>query len=149
MNKNDVVDVLSAIAVGDRRTVGQNDVELWNRIIGHLRKDLALQAVVDHFRECPGVWLEPGHIAQRVGAISRDSFERAEAPAIAAFDGEHYPGDTKAAPDFAPYPAEWDSNQRLSAYWYALRMHAMPQTTAGWKALATQLKRQRKEREAS
>lgn len=76
MTKNDVVDVLTAIAVGDRRTVGKTDVELWNRIIGDLPKDLAMQAVVDHFADCPGVWLEPGHVKQRVRAIRRDIADR-------------------------------------------------------------------------
>jgi Zn-finger nucleic acid-binding protein len=76
MTKNDVVDVLTAVAVGDRRTVGKNDVELWFRVIGDLQKDLTMQAVVDHFTECPGVWLEPGHIVQRVRAIRRDAYER-------------------------------------------------------------------------
>lgn len=76
MTKNDVVDVLTAVAVGDRRTVGKNDVALWFRVIGELPKDLAMQAVVDHFTECPGVWLEPGHIVARVRAIRRDMYER-------------------------------------------------------------------------
>lgn len=62
------------------------------------------------------------------------------------WDG-HYPGDVKAAQDMAPYPDEWDSRQRVSMYWYAVRMHAMPHTTAGWKALAAQLKHAQDERE--
>lgn len=64
------------------------------------------------------------------------------------WDG-HYPGDAKAAPDPAPYPDDWDSNQRRSAYWYAERMHAIPTTTSGWEALAAQLQRHRDEREVS
>ena len=45
---------------------------------------------------------------------------------------EHYPGDP------GEYPREWDSDQRVLTYWYAIRMHAMPATTAGWYALAEQ-----------
>jgi hypothetical protein len=76
VNRNDVIDVLSAIAAVDRRTVGESDVFMWHQIIGHLDKQLALRAVVDHFREQPGVWLEPGHIVAGVRAIKRDRYER-------------------------------------------------------------------------
>jgi hypothetical protein len=58
-----------------------------------------------------------------------------------SWDG-HYPGDAKAAPDLAPYPDEWDSEQRVSAYWYAIKLRALPHTTAGWKALAAQRDRE-------
>ena len=76
MNREDIIDVLTAITAVDRRTVGQADVIVWHDIIGDLPKDLALQAVRDHARECPDVWLQPGHIYQRVRAIRRDMLER-------------------------------------------------------------------------
>jgi hypothetical protein len=44
--------------------------------IGDLPKDLAMRAVIEHRREEPGVWLEPGHIYQRVRAIRQDLFQR-------------------------------------------------------------------------
>lgn len=64
-------------------------------------------------------------------------------------DDEHYPGDAKAAPDPAPYPADWTVEQRTSAYWYAVTLHAMPHTTAGWVGIAKQLERKRAEREGA
>jgi hypothetical protein len=76
MNRNDVIDLLSAIAAADRRTVGKADVEVWQQVIGELPKGLAIQAMRDHWREEPGVWLEPGHIFQRVRAFMRDHLER-------------------------------------------------------------------------
>jgi hypothetical protein len=76
MTPEDVIDVLTAVQAGDRRTVGKADVIFWTQIIGDLPKDLALQAVVDHFRECPGEWLQPGHIVAGVRAIRRDRYER-------------------------------------------------------------------------
>src|SRR6476620_11382432 len=76
MNRDDVIDVLTAVAAADRRTVGEADVDVWQAVIGDLPKDLALQAVRDHLREKPGVWLEPGHIYERVRAIRRDQLER-------------------------------------------------------------------------
>lgn len=76
MTRDDVIDVLTVVAAGDRRTVGQADVDVWFAVIGDLDKDLALRAVRDHLRECPGVWLEPGHVYQRARAIRRDQLER-------------------------------------------------------------------------
>lgn len=76
MNHDDVIDVLSTIAAVDRRTVGEADVMLWTEILDTIPKDLALQAVIAHFREKPGVWLEPGHIYTRVKAMQRDQFDR-------------------------------------------------------------------------
>lgn len=76
MNRNDVIDVLSVVAAATRRTVGETDVDVWQAVIGDCDKQLALRAVRDHLREKPGVWLEPGHIYDRVRAIRRDQLER-------------------------------------------------------------------------
>lgn len=76
MNRNEVIDVLTAVAAADRRTVGEADVTVWCAVIGDLPKEDALRAVVDHFRECPGVWLEPGHVVAGVRAIRRDRMQR-------------------------------------------------------------------------
>jgi hypothetical protein len=140
VNRNDVIDVLTAVAAGDRRTVGDADVDVWQAIIGELTKDFALQAVRDHMRDQPGVWLEPGHVYQRARAIRRDQLERTSPPEIEPkHPDEHYPGDAKTVQDPAPYPAGWDAEQRTVAYWYAVTMRAMPHTTAGWEAIAKQL----------
>jgi hypothetical protein len=76
MNRNDVIDVLTAVAAADRRTVGHADVDVWQAVIGDLPKEPALHAVRDHLREQPGVWLEPGHIYQRARVLMRDRLER-------------------------------------------------------------------------
>lgn len=60
---------------------------------------------------------------------------------------EVYPGDVKAAADPGDYPHEWTAEQRVSAYWYANSLRAMPATTAGWRALADQLERERERHE--
>ena len=72
MSPEDIIDLLCVIAAVDRRTIGEADVAVWHELIGDLPKDLALQAIKDHFREQPGVWLEPGHIVAGVRAIRRD-----------------------------------------------------------------------------
>lgn len=76
MNRDDVIDVLTVVAAATRRTVGDADVAIWQEVIGGDDKKLALRAVRDHLKECPGVWLEPGHVHQRVRAIVRDQLER-------------------------------------------------------------------------
>ena len=76
MNRDDVIDVLSVVAAATRRTVGEADVKIWQEIIGGDDKQLSLRAVRDHLAECPGVWLEPGHVHQRVRAFVRDQLER-------------------------------------------------------------------------
>lgn len=59
-----------------------------------------------------------------------------------------YPGDEKAAPDPPDYPREWTVQQRLSAYWYARKLHAMPSTTKGWHAILDQLEQHEARHEA-
>lgn len=76
MNRNDVIDVLTVVAAATRRTVGESDVDVWQAVIGDCDKHLALQAVRDHLRHKPGVWLEPGHIYEGARAIRRDQLAR-------------------------------------------------------------------------
>jgi hypothetical protein len=150
MNRNDVIDVLSVVAAATRRSVGEADVAIWEPVIGSLPKDLALQAVRDHIRDSPGVWLEPGHVYQRARAIRRDEMDRDTwNPPIESGHTEHYPGDEKAGRDLADYPAGWTPEQRIDAYWYAMNTRAVPHTTAGWEAIARQLERKRDERAAN
>lgn len=76
MNRNDVIDVLTVVAAATRRSVGEADVNIWSEVIGGDDKQLALKAVRDHLRDRPGVWLEPGHVHQRVRAMVRDQLAR-------------------------------------------------------------------------
>jgi hypothetical protein len=140
MNRDEIVDLLTAVAVGDHRTVGQTDVDLWHAVLNDIPKDAAIVALVEHRREQPGVWLEAGHIYQRVRAQARDRMAREPLPQHRPDEEpEHYPGDAKAAPDIPDYPAHWNTYERTAAYWYALRLKALPRTTAGWQAIAEQL----------
>ncbi len=51
MNEHDVIDVLTAIAAYDQRTVGPEDVKAWHAIAryGNWNRDGAIRAVVDHY----------------------------------------------------------------------------------------------------
>ncbi len=50
------------------------------------------------------------------------------------------PGDLKIQRDPPDYPPEWDTQQRLTAYWAAINV-GFPNTTAGWYALLNQAHR--------
>ncbi len=97
MTPNDIIDILTVIAAADRRTIGENDVILWHKIIGDLPKDDAMQAVLDHVREQPGVWLEPGHIVAGVRAIRRDRAMRQPLEQIEAHNDRLTPRITELA----------------------------------------------------
>ncbi len=75
MNRNEIIDLLTIIAAGDRRTVGNTDVDFWHNIVGNVPKDLAIEAVRRHFRERPDVWLNPGHVVQGARAIHQERLQ--------------------------------------------------------------------------
>ncbi len=76
MTRDELVDVLSVISVGSGRTFGRADVEFWWSIISDVPKVAAEKAVHAHFREKPGVWLEPGYIVERWKAARREAIEK-------------------------------------------------------------------------
>jgi len=134
MDRDDILDLLAIIAAGDNRTVGETDVTIWGAMIGGLPKDDCLAAVEAHRKEQPGVWLEPGHVVQRVRAVMRDRFDRLDpddrGDAWADLGGRpsargevrldrHGVAD-KSEPD-PEYPPDWSADQRLAAYWKRVR----------------------------
>lgn len=76
MNTADVYDVLTAVAAGTGRQIGEVDVQLWQAVLGDCPKQFALDTVLAHFREQPGVWLEPGHVFARWRDYRRDQIAR-------------------------------------------------------------------------
>ena len=66
-----------------------------------------------------------------------EGFAKKDGLSPAAPTDQRFSGDAKAD-EAAPYPTEWDSETRLANYWYALRLHALPRTTAGWIAIKEQ-----------
>lgn len=71
MTPEQVVDLLSAIAARDRRTVGKADVIAWHTDVGDLPFDDALTAVSVHFRESTD-WMLPAHLRRIVHRIRAD-----------------------------------------------------------------------------
>lgn len=78
MNRNQVIDILKMVVAADHRTADSTDVDVWEAVIGELDFDRARKAVIDHLREMPGTWLEPGHVRQRVKASINDEIQRTD-----------------------------------------------------------------------
>jgi hypothetical protein len=76
VDRNDVIDLLTIVQVGDNRTVGETDIGFWFGMLGPFDKDDCLDAILAHRRDQPGVWLEPGHVSGRVRAARRDRLDR-------------------------------------------------------------------------
>jgi hypothetical protein len=83
MTEDQVVDLLTAAAMFDRRTVGRADAKAWHAVVGDLSFDDALVAVRGHYTEGSD-WLMPAHVRTRVRAMRRDRLERTPLPAPGA-----------------------------------------------------------------
>lgn len=92
MTKSDTLDVLTAIAAYDLRTVGESDVTAWHLAINDLPKDLALEAVVIHHKTSTER-IKPANVIGIAKSIRRDRSEREDAEArdarAAAHDRRH------------------------------------------------------------
>jgi hypothetical protein len=135
MDRDDVIDLLTIISASDGREFDHTHVALWGQMIGQLERDDALDAIMAHFAEYPGIWLTPGHVTQRVKAMVKDRLDRMEPDERAAVAGppavrrDRYGYVDKSAPDPEPYPADWTPAQRVAAYWSQLR-NKHPQASA-------------------
>lgn len=82
MTEDEVIDLLTAAAMFDRRTVGEADAEAWLAVVGDLPFTDALAAVRAHYTDSTD-WLMPAHVRARVRAMRRDRLERTPLPAPA------------------------------------------------------------------
>lgn len=73
MNRAEAARLLVRVSAVDRREVTDLMVVAWEEVLAEVPYEAAVDALVAHRREEPGVWVEPGHLAQRAGAaLSRD-----------------------------------------------------------------------------
>lgn len=82
MNANETIDVLSAIAAYDQRTIGKADVEAWHLAIGDLDRELATEAVVIHHKTSTER-CKPAHVRSIAGGIRRTRVELENARRVA------------------------------------------------------------------
>lgn len=85
MDRNEIVDLLSAITAYDNRNPNQSAVLAWGKAaeLGRWTLPEALDAVHAHFSENPD-YLMPAHVTARVRAARQDRAMRDEALAIEA-----------------------------------------------------------------
>ena len=131
MIRDELIDLYALIQASDNRDeISEADIVIWQQVLGDLSADDCLDAVMAHFREQPGVWLQPGHIRARVRARKADELARMDpderAGAVAAHQRtprDRYGYVDKAAPEDGEYPAEFTPAQRVQAYWQRLQEH--------------------------
>jgi hypothetical protein len=75
MNRNDTIDLLTAISVFDQRTVGEADVDGWFAIVGHLDVRDCAEAVVIHHKMSADR-IKPFLVVEGVRRITNDRAER-------------------------------------------------------------------------
>ncbi len=84
MNRNEVIDVLTAVHADDHRTIGDGDIALWStafEMCGHaIDKADAITAVVKHSLDPEAPYLKPGHVVALARDIAHDRMMR-ETPA--------------------------------------------------------------------
>jgi hypothetical protein len=97
MTPEETVDILTAAAAFDRRTVGRGDVAAWHAVIGDLDFADAQAAVMAHYRESRD-WIMPADVRKLVKAMRRDRLDRAVIPAPGPELADQ-PGRYKAALD--------------------------------------------------
>jgi hypothetical protein len=82
MNRDEVIDLFTAIAIYDRRTVGGPDVEAWLHQLGDLDFEQCLAAVHEYFRSSTG-WLMPATVRDLVRAKRERAAHRRQLAALA------------------------------------------------------------------
>ena len=95
MTIEETIDLLTAAAAFDRRTVGKADAVAWHTVVGDLAFVDCLVAVRGHYTDTTD-WLMPAHVRQRVRAMRRDRIDRA-IPAAPPAEVADAPGRYKAA----------------------------------------------------
>lgn len=72
MNRNQIIDLLTAAAAYDRRTIGQGDIAAWSEAARRAgwTFDKALNALHEHYARS-SQWLMPGHITEQIRVASR------------------------------------------------------------------------------
>jgi len=130
INHDDVIDALTASGGYDAahtpktsRTLVAAWLDHFHRFAPNATREDLLAAVAEHHREPRERMLQPADLSGLCRAFRRDDLDRMDPDArpVHNHGGE--------LPD---YPAEWDSKQRLAAYWHAIRNRIRPATTQNW-----------------
>jgi hypothetical protein len=156
----DALEILTVVTACHHRTAPRLDdpevakatADLWADLLSgyDLTCTEYIEAVKQRAKSCPDA-PEPADLIRVARATRQEALWRDEPEPDYHRSGDYHrsavdPGDEKAAPDPPDYPREWTTEQRVSAYWHAVRLRAMPTTTKGWHAILKQLEQQREHR---
>ena len=151
----DALEILTVITACHHRTAPRMDdpevakatAIIWSELLTPYSFSVAeYVAAVKHRAKTISDAPEVADVIRVARQLRQDATDRETDYHRADDEPSHYPGDEKAAPDPADYPHDWTSDQRTSAYWYALQIHAIPTTTKGWHAIEKQLEEHRAKR---
>jgi hypothetical protein len=120
VDRNDIIDLLTIVQASDNRSVGDPEIVVWHKLLGHLDKDDCTDAILAFRAEEPGKWLEPGHVLTRVRAKIRDRLDRLDQDFRPSATGVHARLDEwgqidKAIPDADPWGGPVTGHQPASA----------------------------------
>lgn len=80
MTIEETIDILTAAAAFDRRTIGKADAVAWHAAIGDLDLDDCRAAVIAHYTDTTD-WLMPAHVRKRVRAMRNERIASSIPPA--------------------------------------------------------------------
>lgn len=80
MNEREAFQLLTLASARDNRTVSQSVARVWAGDLERVRFEDAVEALTLHYRESPGVWLQPGHV---IAGVRRVKDQRARDQRIA------------------------------------------------------------------
>jgi hypothetical protein len=82
ITNEEALTLLELALCGDNRTIDKANVMLWREVAkqGGWNLEQGMRAVIEHRTYKPGVYLEPGHVTQRVAEVRKDIRTRWYAP---------------------------------------------------------------------
>ena len=114
-------------------------LEHFDRYAPEVTRAQALDAVTEYHRQPHDRMLQPADLTAVIRAQFREQLDRLDTEA------RNRPGDEKTADDLPPYPGEWGSTERLTAYWYVVKNRTVtrPVTTDNWRTILNTARRAR------
>lgn len=144
ITSDDILDALTKAAAYDTQHTPKTSsmlvaawLEHFGRYAPDADRDDLLAAVTEYHREPHDRMLQ----AADLSAIARAIRHRDD-------DGDPLEPPPRPTAEPADYPPDWTADQRLTAYWHALRSGALPSTETGWTTVLDHATRTRHDHSA-
>lgn len=146
IGRDDILDALTKSTAYDSQhtpTPSRILIDAWlehfERYAPGVERDELILAVAEYHREPRDRMLQPADLSAIARVLRRDALDRA--------DPEDRP-QRNVAGELPDYPEEWDSEQRLTAYWYAVSTRSYPAITYNWHSILDAATRKHEARES-